>query len=256
MFPPLAPGWRRSARPPTGLTGATMSTTRTRGWARCTSASPCETCWGRPSSTGATSVLHAPAFGMMGFPGLDAVFCARAGLRVGLLDYDGDRLEAVRAQWAELCCVPDKNGVHADAGSPVAQGAVPVRAQRARPRPRRRHVCGVGAWAASHRDRVDRHPPVPGHLRADRQDPAAWRRCLPLRGPLGPRLPLRRPLGPRLGQGLGVVDRALSQGRRPHHGGPITRLASWERFVPGPVAPALAHHRWHLFERANDEVPA
>jgi hypothetical protein len=29
----------------------------------------------------------------------------------------------------------------------------------------------------------------------------------------------------------------------------ITRLASWERFVPGPVAPALAHHRWHLFER-------
>jgi hypothetical protein len=30
----------------------------------------------------------------------------------------------------------------------------------------------------------------------------------------------------------------------------IARLASWERFVPGPVAPALAHHRWHLFERA------
>jgi hypothetical protein len=28
----------------------------------------------------------------------------------------------------------------------------------------------------------------------------------------------------------------------------ITRLASWERFVPDAVAPALAHHRWHLFE--------
>jgi hypothetical protein len=31
----------------------------------------------------------------------------------------------------------------------------------------------------------------------------------------------------------------------------ITRLASWERFVPGMVAPALAHHRWHLFERPS-----
>ena len=30
----------------------------------------------------------------------------------------------------------------------------------------------------------------------------------------------------------------------------IARLASWERFVPGAVAPALAHHRWHLFEPA------
>ena len=31
----------------------------------------------------------------------------------------------------------------------------------------------------------------------------------------------------------------------------IARLASWERFVPGAVAPVLAHHRWHLFERPS-----
>jgi len=57
--------------------------------------------------TGATSVLHAPLFGMMGFPGLDAVFLARQGVRVGLLDIDAERLEAVRAQWAELGLEPE-----------------------------------------------------------------------------------------------------------------------------------------------------
>ena len=61
--------------------------------------------------TGATSVLHAPAFGMMGFPGLDAVFCAREGLRVGLVDYDADRLEAVREKWAELGLTPELHQV-------------------------------------------------------------------------------------------------------------------------------------------------
>ena len=59
------------------------------------------------AQTGATSVLHAPLFGMMGFPGLDAVFLARRGVRVGLLDIDAERLEAVRAQWAELGLEPE-----------------------------------------------------------------------------------------------------------------------------------------------------
>ena len=36
----------------------------------------------------------------------------------------------------------------------------------------------------------------------------------------------------------------------------ITRLASWERFVPRQVAPALAHQWWHLFEWAEGRVPA
>ena len=57
--------------------------------------------------TGSTSVLHAPLFGMMGIPGLDAVFLARRGVRVGLLDFDAERLEAVRAQWEELGLTPE-----------------------------------------------------------------------------------------------------------------------------------------------------
>ena len=31
----------------------------------------------------------------------------------------------------------------------------------------------------------------------------------------------------------------------------ITRLASWARFVPKQVAPALAQHRWHLLKWAE-----
>lgn len=57
--------------------------------------------------TGATSVLHAPMFGMMGIPGLDAIFLAERGIRVGLLDFDADRLEAVRAKWVELGLEPE-----------------------------------------------------------------------------------------------------------------------------------------------------
>ena len=57
--------------------------------------------------TGATSVLHAPLFGMMGFPGLDAVFLAQRGLRVGLLDFDADRMAAVVAEWHKLGLDPE-----------------------------------------------------------------------------------------------------------------------------------------------------
>lgn len=57
--------------------------------------------------TGATSILHAPSFGMMGFPGIDAVMLARRGLRVGLVDFAPERLEAVVAQWHELGLDPE-----------------------------------------------------------------------------------------------------------------------------------------------------
>jgi hypothetical protein len=30
----------------------------------------------------------------------------------------------------------------------------------------------------------------------------------------------------------------------------VARLSRWERFLPGPVAPGLAHHRYVLFERS------
>ncbi|MFN2505639.1 MAG: NAD-dependent epimerase/dehydratase family protein [Acidimicrobiales bacterium] len=57
--------------------------------------------------TGSQSVLHAPLFGMMGFPGLDAAFLAQEGMRVGLLDFSEARLEAVRAQWEEFGLTPE-----------------------------------------------------------------------------------------------------------------------------------------------------
>lgn len=57
--------------------------------------------------TGATSVLHAPLFGMMGIPGLDAVFCARRGLRVGLVDSNAERLDAVQKLWRDLGLEPE-----------------------------------------------------------------------------------------------------------------------------------------------------
>jgi hypothetical protein len=57
--------------------------------------------------TGSQSILHAPLFGMMGFPGIDTVFCARRGLRVGLLDFDAERLEAVVAEWRALGLDPE-----------------------------------------------------------------------------------------------------------------------------------------------------
>ncbi|MCA1656906.1 MAG: class I SAM-dependent methyltransferase, partial [Actinobacteria bacterium] len=62
---------------------------------------------GAIARTGSTSVLHAPAFGMMGIPGLDAVFLARRGIRVGLLDFDAERLEAVRKLWEDLGLEPE-----------------------------------------------------------------------------------------------------------------------------------------------------
>lgn len=57
--------------------------------------------------TGATSVLHAPAFGMMGIPGLDAVLLARSGVRVGLADHDSERLAAVSSLWHRLGLEPE-----------------------------------------------------------------------------------------------------------------------------------------------------
>ena len=52
--------------------------------------------------TSGRSVLHAPGFGMTGIPGLDAVFQARAGLRVGYADVVPERIAAVEGLWREL----------------------------------------------------------------------------------------------------------------------------------------------------------
>jgi nucleoside-diphosphate-sugar epimerase len=57
--------------------------------------------------TGARSVLHAPLFGMMGIPGVDAVFLAREGTRVGLVDFVPERMDAVVGLWKELGLEPE-----------------------------------------------------------------------------------------------------------------------------------------------------
>ncbi|MDQ4067929.1 MAG: NAD(P)-dependent oxidoreductase [Actinomycetota bacterium] len=237
--------------------------------------------------TGATSVLHAPAFGMMGFPGLDAVFCARAGLRVGLLDFDPERLSAVAAQWAELglepephlvsgpdpstwpdrlsagydlvfsfaalwwfddpwavlaaqarwagkavlCCVPNRNvfmqlrarlwhkelfrtelNEHALHRQAMVQAATGL---GLRP---------VGTGLFDIPPFPDTSVPIAKILRRGRpSDGKAWAWSI---------VPYLK------GDDPGMEDR-------------IARLASWERLVPAPLAPALAHHRWHLFDRPS-----
>jgi nucleoside-diphosphate-sugar epimerase len=235
--------------------------------------------------TGAASVLQAPAFGMMGFPGLDAVFCARAGLRVGLLDFDAERLAAVGAAWAELglepelhlvdgpdpatwpdrlpqaydlafsfaalwwfddpwavlaaqarwadkgvlCCVPNKNVFmqlrarlwHKELfRSELNEHALDARAATTAATGLGLRPAGTGLFDI---------PPFP-----DTSVPIAKI--------------LRRG---QASEGKAWVWSILPylKGDDPTMEDRIARLASWERFVPGAVAPALAHHRWHLFER-------
>ncbi len=242
--------------------------------------------------TGATSVLHAPAFGMMGFPGLDAVFCARAGLRVGLVDYDAERLEAVGRQWRELglapalhlvdgpdpsdwpellperydlafsfaalwwfddpwavlaaqarwaekgvlCCVPNKNVFmqlrarlwHKELfRSELNEHALDRDAATAAAAGLGLHASGTGLFDI---------PPFP-----DTSVPIAKI--------------LRRG---QASEGKAWVWSILPylKGDDPTMEDRITRLSSWERFVPRRVAPALAHHRWHLFEPVSERAPA
>lgn len=63
--------------------------------------------------TASRSVLHAPLFGMMGFPGIDCVWLAQSGVRVGLLDFSEERMDAVVKEWHALGLDPE---VHLVAG--------------------------------------------------------------------------------------------------------------------------------------------
>ncbi|HET7720565.1 MAG TPA: hypothetical protein VFK43_11400, partial [Acidimicrobiales bacterium] len=237
--------------------------------------------------TGATSVLHAPAFGMMGFPGLDAVFCARAGVRVGLLDYDAERLEAVRAQWAELGLEPEIHLVDGPDPStwpdqlPQRYDLVfsfaalwwfddpwAVLAAQARWADKAVLCCvpnknvfmqlRAKLWHKElFRSELNEHA-----LDREAATVAAGRLGLQPTGTglfdIPPFPDTSVPIAKILRRGKASEGGAwvwsilpYLKGEDPTMEERITRLASWERFVPGVVAPALAHHRWHLFERPS-----
>ncbi len=242
--------------------------------------------------TGATSVLHAPAFGMMGFPGLDAVFCARAGLRVGLLDHDADRLEAVRVKWAELGLEPETHLVES-ADPATWPDRLPSRydlvfsfaalwwfddpwavlAAQARWADKAVLCCvpnknvfmqlRARLWHKElFRTELNEHA-----LDRDAATAAAVGLGLQPTGTglfdIPPFPDTSVPIAKILRRGQASEGKAwvwsilpFLKGDDPTMEDRITRLASWERFVPGPVAPALAHHRWHLFQRAEAGSPA
>ncbi len=237
---------------------------------------------------GATSVLHAPAFGMMGFPGLDCVTLARSGVRVGLLDYDADRLAAVHDQWLELglkpethlmdsadpatwphqlptrydlafsfaalwwfedaeavlaaqarwadkgilCCVPNKNIFmrmrallwHRNMFKQVNEQALDQRL-----------VTSAGATAGMEKVGTGLFdiPPFPDTS-----------------------VPLAKVLRARRGQTTSDGDEAWAwsilpflRGEDPGMKDRVARLSRWERYLPAPIAPGLAHHRYVLLRR-------
>ncbi|MEA2973029.1 MAG: hypothetical protein QOG82_1487 [Actinomycetota bacterium] len=253
------------------------------------------------AATGATSVLHAPLFGMMGIPGLDAVFLAQRGMRVGLLDVDGERLEAVHNQWLGLGLEPEVHLVDGldPAGWP---DTLPLRydlafsfaalwwfedpwaVQAALARwadkgvltcvPNRNVFMRMRArlW---HKDLFER-------LNEDALDAKAATRAAAESGlkavdtglfdiPPFPdtSVPLAKLLRARKGKQVaeGEDDQAWAWSILPFLTGDdpgmedrVARLSRWERFLPGVIQPALAHHRYVLFtpeaEAAGDAVGA
>ncbi len=251
--------------------------------------------------TGATSVLHAPLFGMMGFPGLDAVTLARTGIRVGLLDYDLDRLEAVTAQWHELGLDPE---IH------LVEGPDPqtwpeqlklsydlvfsfaalwwfddpwtVLAAQARWASKGVLTCvpnknvfmrmRASLWHRNlfddlNEEALDRHrltaeaqalglapvgtglfdiPPFP-----DTSVPLAK----VVRALLASKKEAAAPEGEESGTGTWAWSiLPFLKGEDPTMPDRIARLARWETYLPTPVAPGLAHHRYTLF--VNPSAPA
>jgi dihydroflavonol-4-reductase len=248
--------------------------------------------------TGAASVLHAPLFGMMGFPGIDAVFLAQKGVRVGLLDFDPERLEAVVSEWKALGLEPETHLV--DSADPSQwpeqlSGADPydlvfsfaalwwfddpwavlgAQARWARvgvlscvPNKNvfmrmRASLWHRGLFDQLNEDALDRRAAVQAgeSLGLKAVDtglfdiPPFPDTSVPLAKVL------RAALGKSGGDGGGEADGAAEgawtwsilpylHGDHPELEDKVTKLARWERFLPAPVAPRLAHHRYTLFVR-------
>jgi SAM-dependent methyltransferase len=241
--------------------------------------------------TGSESVLHAPQFGMMGFPGLDAVFCAREGIRVGLLDFDKERLDAVVAEWRKLglepetrlvpaadpatwpeqleadydlvfsfaalwwfddpwavlaaqarwakkgvlSCVPNKNVFmrlrarvwHQDLFERLNEEALDARAMTS---------AGEAAGLRAVDTGLFDIPPFP-----DTSVPLAK----VLRAALGKRNPPAEEGGGEGAWAWSILP--YLHGEQPDLEERIARLSRWERYLPAPIAPGLAHHRYVLF---------
>jgi nucleoside-diphosphate-sugar epimerase len=237
---------------------------------------------------GATSVIHAPAFGMMGFPGLDCVSLARTGVRVGLLDYDAERLAAVHDQWLELGLKPETHLVES-ADPSTWPDLLPTRYDLA--------FSFAALWWFEDADGVLAAQArwaekgilccVPNKNIFMRMRALLWHRSMFKQvneAALDQRLvtragasaglekigtglfdippfpdtsvPLAKVLRARRGQTASEGDEAWSwsilpflRGEDPGMKDRVARLARWERYLPGPIAPGLAHHRYVLLRR-------
>ncbi len=249
--------------------------------------------------SGASSVLHAPLFGMMGFPGLDAVTLARCGVRVGLLDFEAERLEAVAAQWHELGLEPETHLVDGPEPAtwpeqlPSAYDLVfsfaalwwfadpwAVVAAQARWADKGVLACvpnknvflrmRASLWhrdlftelneEALDRSSLERAGQEAGLIAVDTglfDIPPFPDTSVPLAKVVRALLPKKADApasDEEQGQTWAWSILPYLKGEDPGLADRVAKLSRWERFLPAPVAPGLAHHRYTLF--VNPEVAA
>jgi nucleoside-diphosphate-sugar epimerase len=246
--------------------------------------------------TASRSVLHAPAFGMMGFPGLDTVFLAQAGVRVGLLDFSEERLDAVVAEWRGLGLAPETHLLDGpdpstwpdrlstdydlvfsfaalwwfdDPWAVLAKQAawadkavlscVPNKNVFIRVRAKLWHQ---GLFERLNEEALDRDAQVQAGRRLGLEAVDTGLFDIPPFPDTSVPLAkvVRAVLGRKQEAEVADADSADRQGgawrwsilpylkgEQPDLEDRVAKLASWERFLPGSVAPALAHHRYTLF---------
>jgi nucleoside-diphosphate-sugar epimerase len=246
--------------------------------------------------TGSQSLLHAPLFGMMGFPGLDAVFLAQKGLRVGLLDFSPERLEAVRAQWEELGLHPETHLV--DSPDPrqwperldreydlvfsfaalwwfedpwavieaqtrwanrAVLACVPNMNVFLRARARLWHQ---GLFDRLNAEALDRQALVAAGRRNGLADVDTGLFDIPPFPDTS--VPLAKVVRAVLGKGEEQAEDGAwrwsivpyLKGDQPDLEERVAKLAAWERYLPKAIAPGLAHHRYTLFVPAGQGVQA